>query len=382
MNTNNSTAKLNRNKYLAAAGILLLCAIYLPMSLSGNVAVDRIASLVSLMCFVLLFMGAKKISHVFPAIAIYFVLFLSTMTHTIGSVVLVVFTAVSFGANELILSRDKIWRLVGLFAILPIAFGATYLLTQDLPLSSLAVVPFVLLSLLAISVKNKMNRKDGIVLLSGGVIGMCVIALAIYMLISKLSFVDIQAAYAGTRDSFINYVTGLTVDFNGETVSMFTDVALARELMISMSNALPSVLVIATIVFFFFLYNYQCSMLEKAGAVEYITKDIMEIKISAAAAAVYLIAFVLSITTDSYGGEPFGSVVCKNIYMILTPALAYSGVKSVKYFIKKKRIRIGFLLILLLGLLAMTGYLFNILSLLGIICIFAKNAKEWAEKKD
>ena len=115
---------------------------------------------------------------------------------------------------------------------------------------------------------------------------------------------------------------------------------------------------------------------------EYITEDIMEIKISTAAAAVYLIAFVFSITTDSYGGEPFGSVVCKNLYMILTPALAYSGVMSAKRFIKKKRIRVGFLLILSLGLLAMTGYLFNILSLLGIICIFASNAKEWAEKND
>ena len=382
MNTNNSTAKLNRNKYLAAEGILLLCAIYLPMSLSGNVAVDRIASLVSLMCFVLLFMGAKRVSHVFPAIAIYFILFLSTMTHTIGSVVLALFTAVSLGANELVLSRGKIWRLLGLFAILPVAFGISYVLTRSVALSSLAAVPFILFSLLGIAIKRKMNRKDGIVLLCCGVIGLFAIALAAVSLVGKLSFADLQAAYADTRNSFIDYVTGLTVDMNGEAVSIFTDVALARELMISMSNALPAIVIIAIIIFSFFLYNYQSSMLEKFGAFEYITEDIMEIKISGAAAATYLIAFVFSITTDSYGGEPFGSVVCKNIYLILTPALVYSGMVSVKQFIKKKRIRVGFLLILLIGLLAMTGYLLNILSLLGIICIFASIAKKWADRKD
>ena len=123
-------------------------------------------------------------------------------------------------------------------------------------------------------------------------------------------------------------------------------------------------------------------MLEKFGGDEYITPEILKIYISAAAAAVYLITFIFSLTTDSYGGVPFGSVVCQNIYIILTPALAFSGFTTVRDFCKKKKMRFGLLFLVPMILLAVLGYLFTVLAAIGMICIFAKTAKAYADKKD
>ncbi len=375
-------SKLNMNKLLAAMGILLLGAVYLPIAISGEHEVERLSSLVTIICFVLLFVGAKKISAVIPSAIVYLLLYAMGGTHLFGSIFLVLFTSVSLAANELILNRKDPWRLALIYGMLPVSFGAAYLLTENLVISSVTAIPFVIFTLLSLCVRNKVNRKTSILVLVGGFIFIGIVAIAIYMLISGIDFSELREAYIVGRDALLDYILGFGVELNGEVIPLFTDVSLARELFVSAANSLPSVIAVALIVMSFFIYNYQASMLEKFGGHEYITEDVMEIRVSAAAAATYLIAFVLSITTDSYGNMPFGSVVCLNIYTILTPALAYAGVAAIKSFFKKRKMRIGFLLIFPLFLLAMTGYMFMVLSLLGIICIFARSAKEWSEKKD
>lgn len=378
----NKIKSMEKNKYLAALCALLLGAVYSPLAISGKIPAYQLFSLISIIAFALLIIGAKRISGVLPVAIIYFLLYAATASHLIGSIVILVFTIASLAANELILSRGNVWKMISVFAFLPVSVVAAYFLSGTLLAMIIAAIPFILATLLWIGIKFKKNRKTVIIYLTFGLVLMALIGLACYMLALGKSFTDMREAFISSRDALMNYILSYSVEMNGETVALIGDADLARELFLSASNSLPAVIVIAFITVSYFLYGYQSSMLEKFGGIEYITEDITQIKISAAAAATYLIAFVFSITTDSYGGEPFGSVVCKNLYMILTPALVYAGFTSVRNFIIKKKIRIGFLLLLPLALIAMTGYLLMVLSLVGIICIFAASAREWAEKKD
>lgn len=377
-----SAKNVEKNKYLAAMGACLLSAVYIPLAIGGRVPVDQLSSLVAIIAFALLLIGAKKISHILPAAVLYFLLYAATASHTLGSIVILVLTAASLAANELILNRGNVWRILVMYAFLPLSLVTAYFLSGSPLTLAIAAIPYFICTLLWIGIKFKKNRKSVIILMTCGFVLMAVLMLAGYMLAYGKGFYDIREAYISARDAIADYIFSYSVELNGETIPLFDDIPLAKQIFISMSNTLPSIIIITFIIVSYFLYNYQSSMLEKFGAYEYITEEITEIKISAACAATYLIAFVFSITTDSYGGEPFGSVVCKNVYTILTPALAYSGIKSIRNFIQKKKIRVGFLLIFPLALLAMTGYIFMILSLVGIICIFGKSAKEWAEKKD
>ncbi len=376
-----SSSRLQTNKYLAAIGLLILSSVYLPLTMRGDMPVSNIASLVAVICFVLLFVGAKKFISVLPVAIAYFVLYAITASHVLGSIVLVLFTSVSLAANEMVLSRGKAWKIVLLYATIPVSVAVSYFMTQNIFVCILSAFPGLIFTLLGISVAKKKNRKSVIILLCGGFILLAIALVGVYMLLSQTDFYDLHIAYVDGRDMLMDYVLNYSVEMNGETVPLFADIPLARQLFISLSNSIPSVLIAAIIILAYFLYNYQASMLLKFGGDEYITEDILRMDISSAAAAVYLITFVFSITTDSYGNVPFGSVVCQNIYMILTPALVYSGFVSVKSFFKRKKIKIGFLLIFPLVLLATTGYLVMILSLLGIICIFARDARAWAEKK-
>ena len=378
----NMTEKLSKNKYYAALASLLLGAVYVPLAIGGGIPIDRVSSLIAIISFALLLVGASKISDILPFAILYFLIYAVTASHLIGSVVILIIAEIGLGANEIILSSSNPRRLASVYAFLPISVMAAYFLTGSTVAIVAVVIPFAFMTALGFCVIAKKNRKDVILILTVVAMGI-VAALAIgYMLFTKTSPEQLKSAYVGERDAIINYLCSYSVDMGGEIIPLFMDTSYAADIMISTLNLLPSIVVISFIAVSFFLYGYQVSVLRKLGKLEYVTEEILDIDISGTAAAVYLIAFVLSITTDSYGNLPFGSVVCQNLYTILTPALAYAGVKSVKSFIQKKRIRIGFLLMIPIVLLAMTGYMFMILSLVGIICIFARNAKAWAEKKD
>ena len=373
---------MKKNKYFAALGSALLYAVYSPLAVSGRVPVDQLSSLVSIIAFALLLLGAKRVSNILPAACLYFLLYTFSASHLLGSVVILALTVASLTANELILNRGNVWKSLTVFAFIPVSLVVAYLLSGSPIAFALAVIPYFIGTLLWLGVRFKKNRKSVIILLTFGFVIIALGGLVGYMLSTGKDFIALRNTYITARDSFADWMFSYTVPMNGENVPLFTDVPLAKQIFISMSNSLPSIIVIVFIIVSYFLYNYQSAMLEKFGGYEYITEEIKEIRISAAAAAVYLIAFVFSITTDSHGGEAFGSVVCKNIYTMLTPALVYAGACSIRNFVRKKKIRAGFLLIFPLVLLAMTGYMFMILSLVGIICIFANSAREWAEKKD
>ncbi len=374
--------RLKTIKYFAAIALMILAALYIPLSLSGLIPAEMPAYLVSFISFVLLFMSAKRFLAALPPIILYVWLYALTGSVIFGSIALVVFTSVSLVANEIIMS-DKAWKTVLIFVSLPFTVAAAYFMTRSVAMCVAIATPYIIAAILGICIKKKMNRKDVIILLVAAMLFILIATLGAYMLINNVGFNAVKEAYVSARDTFINYVSTFAVEMNGEIIPIFGEnQALAADILVEMSNTIPAAIIIVMIVLSYFLYKFQTSMLDKFGGYEFITQEILKIDISAACAATYLIAFIFSFTTDSYGAYPFGAVVCQNIYTVLTPALAYAAVRTVRDFLKKKKLRIGFLLIIPMALLAVLGYLSMALSLIGIICIFGKRARSWADKKE
>lgn len=361
---------------------MILGALYIPLSFCGIVPADASAYLVSFVSFVLLFMSAKGFLVTLPPIILYVWLYAMTGTSTIGATVLVIFTSVSLVTNEIVMS-DRVWKILMLFVSLPFTVAAAYMITRSALMCIVIATPYIIAAVLGICIRKGMNRKDVIILLVAVMLLILIATLGAYMLINKVDFNTVKEAYASTRDAFIDYVATFSVEMNGEAVPIFGEnQALAADILVEMSNTIPAAIIIVMIVFSYFLYKFQTSMLDKFGGHKFITQEILKMDISAACAATYLIAFIFSFTTDSYGAYPLGAVVCQNIYTVLTPALAYAAVRSVRDFLKKKKLRIGFLLIIPAALLAVLGYLSMALSLIGILCIFGKAARAWADKKE
>ncbi len=374
--------KTQLNKYLSALGLLILSSIYIPLAADGTLPVANFASIVSIICFVLLFVGGKKISRVFPAAIVFFILYAFSGSATAGSIFVAAFTSVSLAANELASPEAKAWQRALLYTSLPIAALVAYFVSKNIYVTIASLLPCVLFTALGLCARKKVNRKRGIIILTAILLGFATALVGAYMLISKTDIYGLRDVYISARDGVINHITNLGAEVNGEYLPLFEDIPLAQELLVSATNILPAMAIVMLILISYFLYNYQMSMMARFYGDEYLSDSVMKMDMSAASAAVCLLAFIFSFTTDSHGDAPFGSMVCQNIYIILTPALVYAGFTSAKSFFKKKNIRLGLFVWLVMGLLAMSGLLFMILAFIGILCIFGSRARAWAESKD
>ena len=122
-------------------------------------------------------------------------------------------------------------------------------------------------------------------------------------------------------------------------------------------------------------------MLKKERFIEYMTSDVTSIQISGFCAALYLVALVLSLTTNSEGKIMLGSAIMQNIYLALTPALAYVAIGSINKFFQKLKIRPGILITIPAALLLYYGLLSVGLALLGATVLIASKAKSYADDR-
>ena len=201
------------NKYLAALGLLILSSIYIPSALDGKLPVHQLAPLVSLICFVLLFMSAKKMRNVLPALVVYLYLYAVVGDSALGSIAILIYTAVSLASNEIILSGKK-WKSILLYASLPISLALAYVFSKSVILCISVTLPYILFALLGICVKKKMNRKSVIIILSSALLLFAFAMLGACMLIYSVSFEQLKDGYASIRDELISYVANFTLELN------------------------------------------------------------------------------------------------------------------------------------------------------------------------
>ena len=181
------------------------------------------------------------------------------------------------------------------------------------------------------------------------------------------------------KDSVITAMSEFKINTAEGPQNLFAEVEYIDEYIDGLANILPGTAVVLLLATAFVMQLYIFSSLKKEKRIEFLISDATDMEVSGLCAGIYLTAFVLSFTTNSEGNPMLGSIIMQNIYLALTPALAYVAVSGINSFFRKRRMRPGFLLLIPAGFLLIYGLLSVALAFLGVMIIIIAKAKKYAD---
>ena len=201
------------------------------------------------------------------------------------------------------------------------------------------------------------------------------------MIKNNIGFDRIKPTIEWMKDSIVKYMSEYKIMTPEGEMNLFREAEFIHEYIDGLVNIIPGTIIVLLITLSFGLEYTLFSTLKKDMLIEYMTKEVTEIEISGLCAGIYIVAFILSFTTNSEGNIMLGSAIMQNIYLSLSPALIYVAYKSITGFFEKRRMRPGILLTIPAVLLVMYGLLSVALCFLGATSIIVAGAKKYADKK-
>lgn len=366
-------------KLYASTGLALLCGMYTSALMFGNLSLDTLSALITLISFFMLAISTKKWTHTIWAGAVYLLIYAVSSSVSIATASVLLISAVVSGAYLLVVGNGFY---IGLYlATVPASYLISLVLTHDGIISLLSVAAYPAAICLGLCTRKMQNRKSAIILTSASLAVSAALATWIMMLKNGVGLEQIKPFIEQIKDGIVKYMSEYTVMTADGEMNLFKEAEYIREYIDGLVNIIPGTLIVILVALSFGLEYTLFSMLKRDMLIEYMTKDVTEIEISGMCAGVYLVAFILSFTTNSEGNIMLGSVIMQNIYLALSPALIYVACKGIKGFFEKRRMRPGILLLIPAALLVMYGLLSVALCFLGATSIIVASAKKYADKK-
>lgn len=364
-------------KLYSALALVILSGIYLSTLFFGNLPLDTISPFVSFAAFLLLFLFAKSWKDLIFSGLVYALLFATTSSLSISTAWICLYSAILLGSYILTVG-DKI-QIAMLMLTAPIVYGASWALTGNVIISlvSLAIYPAMLC--LGFCTRLRVNRKNSIIYTSLGLVASSALLVFVAMVKHSVSLDGLKSTIESIKVSVVKFMSEYTINTVDGPQNLFVDAEYIEEYIDGLVNILPGTAVILIVLWAFMTQAALFSTLKKERLIEYMTSDVTEIQVSGMCAGVYLVAFVLSFTTNSEGNLMLGSVIMQNIYLSLTPALAYVSVSGINSFFRKRRMRPGFLLVIPAALLVIYGILSVALAFIGATIIIISKAKKYAD---
>lgn len=366
-------------KIFTSLGLTLLCGIYTSALIFGNLPMDTISSLVTIISFIMLVLSTKKWTHMIWAGAVYLLTFAFTSSVTVAAASVLMISTVISGAYVLTVGSGFY---IGIYlATVPASYLISLVLTRDyiISLASLACYPVAIC--LGLCTRKMQNRKPALIATAFSLAASSVLMAGIVMIKNSIGLESIKPSIEWVKDSIVKYMSEYKVMTPEGEVNLFKEAEFIHEYIDGLVNIIPGTLIVIFIALAFGLEYTLFSMLKKDMLIEYMTSEVTNIEISGLCAGVYLVAFVLSFTTNSEGNVMLGSVIMQNIYLALSPALVYVAYKSITGFFEKRRMRPGILIAIPALLLVMYGLLSVALCFLGATSIIVASAKKYADKK-
>ena len=365
-------------KLYSGLALVILSGIYLSTLFFGKLPLDTISPLVSFASFLLLFLFAKSWKDLIFSGLVYALLVLTTNSLPISTAWVCIYSAILLG-SYVITVGDKI-QIAMLLLTAPIVYGTSWALTGNLiiSLASLTIYPAMLF--LGFCTRLRVNRKNSIIYTSFGLGLSSALLIFVAMVKHSVSLGALKSTIEGIKDSVVKYMSEYTINTVEGPQNLFVEAEYIEEYVNGLVNILPGTAVVLIVLWAFMTQSALFSSLKKERLIEYMTSDVTEIQVSGMCAGIYLVAFVLSFTTNSEGNLMLGSVVMQNIYLALTPALAYVSISGINSFFRKRKMRPGFLLIIPAALLVIYGILSVALAFLGATIIIISKAKKYADE--
>lgn len=368
---------IKSGKLYSSIAIIILSGIYLSALFAGNFALDTFSPLISFVSFLLLLLCARGFRDlIFPAI-VYILLFASTASISVAAAWICVFAAISIGSLVITLG-EKIHRAMVILTA-PMVYGASLALTGNPLISLVSLVPYPAMLFLGFCTAKTVNRKTTLICTSFGLGISSALLIFVSMVKYSVSLDGLKESIEWIKNSVIKYMSEYTVNTPEGATNLFADAEYIKEYIDGLVNIIPGTAIVLLISVAFVMQLFIFSALKKEKRIEFLISDATDMEISGLCAGIYLLAFVLSFTTNSEGKLMLGSIVMQNIYLALTPALAYVSVSGINGFFKKRRMRPGLLLIIPAVFLLMYGLLSVALAFLGATIIIVSKAKKYAD---
>ena len=365
-------------KLYSGLALVILSGIYLSTLFFGNLPLDTISPLVSFASFLLLFLFAKSWKDLIFSGLVYALLVLTTNSLPISTAWVCIYSAILLG-SYIITVGDKI-QIAMLLLTAPIVYGTSWALTGNLVISLASLTIYPAMLFLGFCTRLRVNRKNAIIYTSFGLGLSSALIIFVAMVKHSVSLGALKSTIESIKDGVVKYMSEYTINTVEGPQNLFVEAEYIEEYVNGLVNILPGTAVVLIVLWAFMTQSALFSSLKKERLIEYMTSDVTEIQISGMCAGIYLVAFVLSFTTNSEGNLMLGSVVMQNIYLALTPALAYVSVSGINSFFRKRKMRPGFLLIIPAALLVIYGILSVALAFLGATIIIISKAKKYADE--
>jgi hypothetical protein len=357
-----------------------LLSLALPFSLVDTAASAPISWIVCITAGILLILASKKFSSII-VLALVFT-FVMSYAESPMAIALVIGTVAACGIYSAIVSAAR-GRQIPLLLIAPaVSCAVTFFLTASLPLTLIALAPFLPSLAMGIAARQSESRTTSIA--SFAFVAVFEVAIAV------LSHIYIQNGYLSFEviNDSASYFWSESVDLLVAAIDSAGNVPVTEDILIqvrAMATELTNLLV-GTVVAIFLIIGFlaqkiQLSTFERFDLEKLQNISGAPIKASVAAAIVYTAAHIFSYTSSVSSAPSFTAAVGANVSLIFLPLLLYVGFEFMAHLPQK----LGFLALLVWLGIFMAAYLLSssvldIIALIGAFYTLLVNIDLWAEE--
>lgn len=361
--------------------IILASSLVLPAVFSGD---DKLASGISiavcLLCGICFFFSTKRLSG-----AIFAIMLMAFSVYFVGSPILpaLIFgSLISIGLGSALIRSASNGQAFFFALIFPAAYALSFVLTRSVNVALFSLILFFPILSMGLAGRLGATKSTSII----------VCAAAVVILIACITVWDIFSTYGQFNREIIDAVAdGIKADtitlmeqmlsYSGQvelTETFKRELTTAIDLYINMSaGSLIALALVASYV----SHSVHCNIFKSFGMDRYLTEKSTTLTVSVSAAIVFIVAYILSFSTDSHGNVSLTAIVGGNLSIILAPVLFITGFSAIKSLPKRFGLfGIIIMIVLLILIFAMFSQLPIILALTGAFSIIFKNVDSWAKE--
>lgn len=263
-----------------------------------------------------------------------------------------------------------------------VIYGISTVLTLD-PVYSLFSLIFILPALvLGISCRLQASLNVSLLSCTAAIIipliSLC--ATSIYTVYGEISFEALTKYAASVRELFESY-TQYYLAFTTKTElpqALYREIS---EMVNSYVNLAPGIIVAVCLAFSFAVNSLKNDLLETQLGDSYISAKSKTISVSTVAALLFVVAHIISFTTDASNNTTFIAVVFGNVSFMLVPGLALVGITAVMNLNKKLGI-LSFIVfaLLIFVLFNAASSFFILIALIGAFSVIVRSIDSWAKE--
>lgn len=356
-----------------AAVVFFLTSLLPAAAIVENAWLRPLSWVAIIMSAVSLFILSKRFIYLIPIV---FALSLfSPSVYTLAVFAFVFGAVAAVGACAYLISRGGIPGFAATLIPSAAAYGAAMLITGDplVSLSALLLLPLSLCAGITVRVSKKLSYAAVALAVTVCAALAAIFALDLYLSYGYLNAELVRSSVSAVEDILVHLLEDAmaTVD-----VAVTGDVSLAvRNTVAAYINMIPGIVGALAMIFGYLVGSFFRVTARYCGTEDATVTD--KLRITTLTALLFIIAHIVSFTTDASGNLSLVAIAASNIALILLPSLIIVSVRAIAALPRKLGI---FGLILGIGIIFIVfSSSIYVLALVGTAYTLVTNIDEWAK---